>query len=412
MQKTATAFVLSLFDTGLAAVRSLGRHGIPVLGLDHNPSHAGFASRYARTLHCPDPTDHPEALLALLLREGRRLPEPGVLFPASDAFVLFVSRHRQALGEVFRMALPTEEVLEAIIDKRRQYELARAVGTPLPLTFTPHSLKDVDEIEARLAFPAIIKPCYGHLWRKTYSSTKGIKVQNAAELRARLLDILPSGHEVVVQSIILGPATNHYKLCAYLGEQGEPRGVFTLRKLRQCPVEFGVGSMVESCHAPEVAAEGLRFLQGIGYRGIGSVEFKRDDRDGRLKLIELNPRIWQQNILAADCGVNLPLLMYRDLTGQPVESPTRFELGRRWLDLESDLASATELLERGELSLPRLALQWGSAGSFSKFAWDDPGPALKASENGRRYLRVIQRLLGSAGHGLKSEPSLGCRPIS
>ena len=58
---------------------------------------------------------------------------------------------------------------------------------------------------------------------------------------------------------------------------------------------------------------GKRFLESIGYRGIGSAEFKRDERDGELKLIELNPRYWQQAALAERCGVNFPLAQYLDL---------------------------------------------------------------------------------------------------
>jgi D-aspartate ligase len=37
---------------------------------------------------------------------------------------------------------------------------------------------------------------------------------------------------------------------------------------------------------PEVAEAGLRFLRAIGPRGMAHAEFKRDSRDGELKLIE------------------------------------------------------------------------------------------------------------------------------
>lgn len=379
MPKPATAFVLNLFDTGLAAARSLGRLGLPVVGVDHAPNHVGFASRYVRGVLAPDPTERPEALLALLLEEGRRLEQPGILFPASDAHVLFVSRHRAALSECFRMALPPADVLEAIIDKRRQYELAARVGTPLPATYHPRTLAEAEAIADRLEYPAIIKPCYGHLWRKHFSaSSKGLKVRTPAELRAKLAEVLRAGQDVVVQSVILGPATHHVKLCAYLDASGDARGIFTLRKLRQFPVEFGVGCLVESCADDELVRVGLEFLQGIGYRGIGSVEFKRDERDGRLKLIELNPRLWQQNGLAAACGVNFPHLMYQELTGADPAPVTGFRQHVRWLDLEADIVAARQLVHERRVSPLRVAAQWLGAHTYAKFAWDDPLPALKA----------------------------------
>jgi hypothetical protein len=51
-----------------------------------------------------------------------------------------------------------------------------------------------------------------------------------------------------------------------------------MRKLRQYPVDFGVGTLMESVAEPELAALGLRFFNAMGWRGPGSIEFKRDGR--------------------------------------------------------------------------------------------------------------------------------------
>jgi len=129
---TSTAFVLSLFDTGLAAVRSLGRAGIPVIGLDFNPRMPGFKSRYCTPKLCPDPVHQPDELLRCLLEEGKHLAQPGILIPASDAFVLFMVRYRADLRQYFRFALPEGETLEAMVEKRESMpklvELREAVS--------------------------------------------------------------------------------------------------------------------------------------------------------------------------------------------------------------------------------------------------------------------------------------------
>src|SRR5215212_436209 len=90
LDRRAPAFVLGLYDTGLAAVRSLARLGIPVRGFDSDPTQPGFWSRYGTPRRCPDPTRQPERLLDFLLSEAAHLPHPAVLFPANDAFVLFL----------------------------------------------------------------------------------------------------------------------------------------------------------------------------------------------------------------------------------------------------------------------------------------------------------------------------------
>jgi biotin carboxylase len=75
---------------------------------------------------------------------------------------------------------------------------------------------------------------------------------------------------------------------------------------------------------------GLRFLAALGFHGISQVEFKRDPRDGRYKLMEINPRLFQWHGLAAACGVDLPRLAYCDLLGLPVPAAAMNGRGRRW----------------------------------------------------------------------------------
>jgi len=140
---TSVAFVLSLFDTGLAAVRSLGRAGIPVIGLDFNPRMPGFKSRYCTPKLCPDPVHQPDELLRCLMEEGKHLAQPGILIPASDAFVLFMARYRADLRQFFRFALPAGETMEAMVNKRKQYEFAEQVGMPYAQTFYPETREDV-----------------------------------------------------------------------------------------------------------------------------------------------------------------------------------------------------------------------------------------------------------------------------
>lgn len=389
LNRSYSAYVLSLFDTGLGAVRSLGRAGIPVIGLDSDPCMPGFKSRFCAAKLCPNPVHQPDELAQFLLEEGRRLERPGVLFPASDAFVLFLSRYRDDLTAYFRFAFPPANVLEAIVNKRRQYELAEQVGTPYPRTFYPETMEDVERIKGELEYPAFIKPHYGHLWREKFGGThKGFKVHTPQELVDRFKTILPTSLQVIVQSIILGPNTNHFKVSAYISQKGEPLAVFTLRKIRQYPTEFGTGTMVESLRYPELVELGLKFFQGIGYRGIGSIEFKRDERDGQLKLIELNPRLWQQNIHAAVCGINFPLVQYLDLTGQNPDPLTEFAEKVQWLDAVADFQAFWDYFRRGELSPWAWLRSWRGVKAFATFAWDDLGPFLRANEYGLKYLRL------------------------
>src|SRR5207245_547909 len=102
--------------------------------------------------------------------------------------------------------------------------------------------------------------------------------------------------------------------------EGQPLVHFTKRKLRQYPVTFGWGCFHETAWEPEAAELGLRFFQGIGLRGLGNVEFKRDVRDGRLKLIECNPRLTAANELVRLAGHDFARLAYERAAGR--DGPT------------------------------------------------------------------------------------------
>lgn len=388
-----TAFVLNVGHAGLGAIRSLGRAGVPVIGLDPDPSHAGFASRYCTAKRCPHPVHEPERLVEYLLREGRQLSEPGILSPASDAFVLFVSRYRDELREHFRFNLPPPEVMEASVDKRKLYELADRCGLPHATTFYPEHLDDVHRMKDELEYPVYIKPYYSHLWQVTFPELgKGIKAFTPQDLVSSFERILPTGIQAMVQSIILGPASNVRTVYMYVTKCGEMLAVLTTRKIRQWPVEFGRGSMAESFHDPAFGALGQKFFRDIDYRGFGTIEFKRDDRDGQLKVTDLNPR-WVKPInLPIASGIDFPLIHYLDLAGETPPPPVTYKAGVRWLDARSDFASSWTARRSGQLSPWAWARSWVGARSFAHFALDDLGPFLKEYRYGQRLAGIPRYL--------------------
>jgi len=389
-----TAFVLNVSLAGLGAIRSLGRAGIPVVGLDPDDSHVGFSSRYCDARICPHPVREPEHLVEFLLEQAKRLDEPGVLSPASDAFVLFLSRYRAEFEDHFRFILPSPEVVEASVDKRRLYELAERVGVSFAATHYPANMEDITRIKDELDYPAYIKPYHSHLWQMAFPGTgKGIKVFSPEELVASFERIFPTKNEAMVQSIIAGPASNIRSVRVYINQQDEVLAAFTNRKIRQFPPEFGRATLAESIHDPELREMGLKFFRDIGYRGFGLIEFKRDDRDNLLKVTDLNPR-WLKTVnLATDAGIDFPLIHYLDLAGTPPPPKMEFKPGVRWLDAIGDVASARILLREGNLTLSEAARSWLGVRSFAVFARDDMKPFLKEYDYGRRLLRAPKQIL-------------------
>jgi D-aspartate ligase len=370
------AYVLGLGAAGLSAVRSLGRSGVPVVGVDSRPGSAGMFSRFCWPKTCPSPIHQQDELLSFFRQEANRLDVPGILFPCNDEFSLFVSRHRAELEPNFRFAVPSRDVIESMVDKWKQHWWAEKSGVPCPHTYYPKTMEDIREIQGELDFPVLVKPRFGHLWREHFPC-KGFKADDAIELSAIFKKVYSLGLQAIIQSIICGPATNMYSFVAYLGEESTPIAEFTQRKIRQLPHDFGVGTMVESCDCPELSVLGMQFLKCLRYRGIAEIEFKRDDRDGKFKLIELNTRFWLQLELAQSCGVNFPLVQYRDLCGYQPEFQSGFTKGVRWLDGLPDFWCSLALYRSGKLPLYWWLRSWLGSRSFATLAFDDPKPFIK-----------------------------------
>jgi D-aspartate ligase len=384
------AFVLGMAETGLAAARCLGREGISVKAFDITAKRPAFRSRYCRAEVCPDPLHQPDDLVRFLSHQVRDGSQKVVLLPTSDLFFLFLSRHRAQLADQFLMNLPSEDVAESVVNKRRLYELAAANGTPFPKSYFPDTYDEALAVKDSLRYPAFIKPYWGHQWRRYFGEIhKGFKVQSSDEFLARFREVLDSGHSALVQSYITSPDDNLFSLSLYVSQTGEVLAAFPRRQVRQYPPNSGTVTLAISERNPELVANGTHFCQSIGYRGIAGLEYKRDREDNQYKLLDFNPRLMLSDGLTAYCGINLPLIQYLDLTGQRPAPRREYTEGVKWLDTIKDFHAFKQYHERGELGFKDWLKSLRRARVFALFAWDDPLPFLVARKFGLSYGRIL-----------------------
>ena len=182
--------------------------------------------------------------------------------------------------------------------------------------------------------------------------------------------------DVMVQNVVQGPNTNLRTVRAYIDRNGEVHGAIVTQKIRQYPVDFGVGCLNQTVHHQVITELGIRFMKGISYRGIGAVEFKMDPRDGAFKMMELNARVDKQIALFTKAGVNLPWLMYQDLVGMPMDPVVPYADGIRWHDFVMDCRAYMTLRSRRETSFKEWVRTWLGAECHPYFDWRDIRPVL------------------------------------
>ncbi len=178
--KKRTAFILTMTANGLGIARTLGRRGIPVVGVDSKPELPGLHSRFVKPLICPDMVKDPEGVLDLLLKEGEKLNERGVLFPASDAAVLFMSRNRDKLRTRFDFIIPSEKVEEAMVKQAASVRGSEAHRHSTYRIYYPKTPADLDEVISGYIFQPSSSPSI-----RTYGTRRsGTKVHRQHTGRA------------------------------------------------------------------------------------------------------------------------------------------------------------------------------------------------------------------------------------
>jgi D-aspartate ligase len=382
------AWVLGMFESGLTAVRSLGRLGIPVFGIDWNPNMPGCYSRFGHFRSTPSPVESAGELLEWFLLEGKKLAEPAVLIPATDAYVAFISRYRVELSAYFRFALPSMPVTSALLDKLLFARLAQESGELTPQTVLVDGSTDLENMAAKIRYPALIKARQTHLW-KTRFSEKGFEAGSPEELLQIARQVVNARVDAVVQEIIPAPPLEHVEVNFYRSAQPGRKilAILPVRKVRQYPSLLGSGSMVETWDNPVVVERTLKFAEQIDFQGIGNIEYIFDARTNDYYLVELNARLWQQNVQADHCGMNFPLICYADLLGLPERPVPPFHKGIKWLDPISDFQAFWEANRSGRLSLRKWLGSLHGTQVLATFAWDDWRPFLHDYQYGWKLLK-------------------------
>ena len=139
-------------------------------------------------------------------------------------------------------------------------------------------------------------------------------------------------------------------------------------------MDFGKAStFAELVDIPELQDIAQKYLGLIGYYGIAEVEFMKDHRDGKYKLLEVNPRIWGWHTLAIAAGVDLPYLLYLDMIGEKttLQAPSNHT---RWVRLATDIPTVFTQITRGNLKLADYIASMRGKKEFAVFSLDDPLP--------------------------------------
>jgi D-aspartate ligase len=306
-----------------------------------------------------------------MIRFASEQSRPPVLFYQSDSHLLLVSRHRRRLAEVYQFVVPDASLVEQLIDKERFQELAEREDLPVPKAYVIDPAENQDSLDFDLRFPVIVKPVTRlSQWEALVGPHKALQFETAADLREMMPQLLAVGLRLMIQESILGPETRVESYHVYANEGGEVVADFTGRKVRTAPSYCGYSTALTITDAADVAELGRHLVRKLKLDGVAKFDFKRGP-DGRLHLLEINPRFNLWHHLGAAAGINLLALVYADLAGLPRPMTRPAQAGTCWCQPLTDWRAAKEI------GIPLGSrLKWMHRCEAKTANWDDPMPFL------------------------------------
>jgi D-aspartate ligase len=404
---------------GLDIARALGKRDVPVYGIDPDSRAVGGKSKYCQLIVCPNPAESESDYLQFLLEWGKKLGHKAVLFALSDEMALLCSRERQTLQAYYEYVVPDYPTMFKLSTKGGLAAVAQEYDIPTPQTIIPHNAQEVETIAHRLTYPTILKPIESVYWHTPKIASllregiltgraKVVLCHDASELVQVYHDITTYDDRVIIQEVIPGPDENLSYISFYLDRQSKPLALFAGRKIRVLPMGFGSASYVRSFRDPDLEKVALQLLSGVQYQGLGGLEFKKDPRDGRYKLIEFNVRFGMWDGLGVRCGVDLPYIAYRDALQLMVEPQFEYSRDVIWVDWQRDVRTFYVYNKRGQLTLGQWLRSLQGEKMWAIYSRDDWRPGIAFTIHLLRlfWSRIISMYLGqmtNSWHSLRSK---------
>ncbi len=380
------------FDySGAQACKSLREEGFRVVLMNSNPATIMTDPGLADATYIEPIT--PDILERIIARErpDALLPTMGGQTALNAAMALaksgVLARHDVELIGA------RAEVIEGAEDRLKFRETMASIGLDCPRSAIAHTLEDARSALASIGLPAVIRPSF------TLGGTGGGIAYNREEFDSIVqggLDASPV-HAVLVEESVIGwkefemevvrdRADNCIIVCSI--ENIDPMGVHTGDSVTVAPALTLTDKEYQRMRDASIAC-----LRAIGVDTGGSnVQFAIDPADGRMVIIEMNPRVSRSSALASKA------------TGFPIAKvAAKLAVGYTLDELRNDItrttpASFEPTIDYVVVKLPRF--------TFEKFP--DTPPLLTTSMKsvgeamaiGRSFCEALQKGLRSMETGL------------
>jgi len=351
----------------LPVLMSLHKQGVPITAAAPQRLSMGLFSRYPRRrLICPNPNAEPERYIEWVEQTVKGGQYPVTIVCGETATWLMAQAHER-LAPYTQLPLVDVSRFYLCRDKSKTMKEAERLGIPIPKTYYPDDV-GIDVVASVIpAYPVVLKPCISN-------GARGISYpKSAEELVSQYRKTREQYAGCIVQEFI--PHTGmQYKAEVLLDAKQNILASGVYDKPRFYPPTGGSSTLNSTVDRPDILALGVRFLQGIGWYGMGDCDFIMDPRDNTPKLMEVNPRFTRSIKILVCAGLDFPYMLYRLALGAPIEPQREY---RKGLYLRYFLSDCVWFLRSPDRFRAKPSFFWFFGRNLHDeiFSWADPAPS-------------------------------------
>ncbi len=315
--------------SALAATRSLGRKGIPVVVADERVPNLSSCSKYCvDSFAYPSPYEHPEEFVGVVGEECRKRGVE-ILFPMTEISTQLVIERKSSFAPV-KIPFADYNAFDELTNKWKLLKKAECLGVPAPKTWFIDPELDLNQLKQELKFPLVLKPYRSRIFHNGKWVPASVKYADSWDNLLRLREEFPfRTHRFLVQEKVNGTGQGVFTLY----NEGKPFVFFAHKRIREKPPTGGVSVLRESVPVdPVLKSLSEKLLNDVRWHGVAMVEFKVAE-NGKPYLMEVNARFWGSLQLAIDSGIDFPFLLYQMACGRssPLIKQHRLYIRTRWL---------------------------------------------------------------------------------
>ncbi len=303
------------WKSSIACMHSWGKDGHTISIISSDKYAAPLYSKFcSEKIISPEEKNEKEYLpfLLRLIKEKKY----DLFVPISDQVNEYASENREELLKYTKLLMPPKDSFDIARNKIKTYQFALENEIPIPETYFPKTLSDLQHAAEKISFPCVIKKNIGT------GGSGNTYVNNQKDI-IHFFDNFKKTNEPwpVIQKFINGRFCGFTAVCY----EGRILNYFTFEVLRQYPASGGTTVYARSYQNDSLLDMSTKLIQKLNWTGAIDLDIFIDKTDN-IFLIEINPRFSGTMPFAYLCGVDLPETYLGLITkNKPKTQPVKYK---------------------------------------------------------------------------------------